>query len=1027
MKKVIFVCLSIGLLILVATGCSEQEQLPEWKRKYENTQTVRSMFMDPPMFYAPHAFWFWNDTIRDTHFPASMAQEMAKQRLNPGYAHPRSSMSRLNPKFPSLPYSQYLEDIWFDSFGNALNIAKEEGLTLGYCDEYDWPSGQAAGRVLKERPELEAKHLDWQRFEIAGGQTVRYDSIDFAVAAKLIDNKINSNTLELIGEGKNISWNVPEGNWVIYTYTKKHHRGYDGGKVNYLDPKLMEYFIPLVHEQYSERFGEEMGKSIPGVFVDHEGDYGWRMAWSEYLPIRYQEIKGRDMRLWLPLLTEKDNEGLYPKARVDWFEVISDVYEECFFTPMIDYLNEHEMYYISNLWEESLMFQAVAMGDFMRVTRKATMPGTDCLLMKSQDVHDFKEVQTISEFEDRPFMSEIMGVAGWVQTPEMMKMTINSITSFGVNHVVPHGINLNRRHETNPFPADWFNDNPFWPYLHNWTDFSRRASFVNRQSSLVADALLFNPQESVWANSEGIFSNDPNRHISDGAEDWDSLAIKVNQIYSDAMRTMNKNNIDFLIADNHYLQLGKVLDKKEQSKISVKNHEFSSIILPPVFVMSTVSMGKILEFAKAGGLVIVLGDLPKGSVENGIGDLKILNQNEELIKLPNVIDLSRSENTLNEMIEVLNKKVPPQIKIKNSGRLFTSHRKKDKDHFYWFANNSDSLQVFDAWLREGKGVAEIWDCETGKIRTIPSKEEQGYQKVSLQLKPYEAYWLVFNEEGKKFHQNTVTEDNSIKKTIPTEDWLVSYPMTDTIYRTSSLSELSLDINIDQKKLGLGFNDSDWSYKSFINKEPSEATAKSNQLEYWRITIPIGSKALIFPDEMNGWEVWLDGKKQLLSNNKTNLSKENRLLAFVATPNSKNLPKESLKFVVGKNSKTELKSWYTYGLEQYTGFMDYETTVTMESEWDKATIDLGDVKYVAEVFINDTSVGSRMWTPFNFNISNYLKKGKNQIRIRVGNLMVNEIWKFYDLGELRTWGWTGVPDYKDYDAGLFGPITLNVSN
>ncbi len=27
--------------------------------------------------------------------------------------------------------------------------------------------------------------------------------------------------------------------------------------------------------------------------------------------------------------------------------------------------------------------------------------------------------------EDRPFMSEIMGVAGWEQTPAMMKMTIN--------------------------------------------------------------------------------------------------------------------------------------------------------------------------------------------------------------------------------------------------------------------------------------------------------------------------------------------------------------------------------------------------------------------------------------------------------------------------------------------------------------------------------------------------------------------------------------------------------------------------
>ena len=141
----------------------------------------------------------------------------------------------------------------------------------------------------------------------------------------------------------------------------------------------------------------------------------------------------------------------------------------------------------------------------MRTTRAVTMPGNDCLDMVSQEVHDFKEIQTVAELEDRPFMSEIMGVAGWVQTPEMMKMTVNSVTSFGVSHIVPHGIYMNRKLETVPFPADWYNENPYWNYLHYWTDFSRRASFVTRQSSLVADVLLVTPLESIWAFSENYF------------------------------------------------------------------------------------------------------------------------------------------------------------------------------------------------------------------------------------------------------------------------------------------------------------------------------------------------------------------------------------------------------------------------------------------------------------------------------------------------------------------------------------------
>ena len=54
----------------------------EWKKKYDFNQT-REKFAEPPLFYAPHTFWFW-DTNLDPSQTASMAQEMTKQRLNPG-------------------------------------------------------------------------------------------------------------------------------------------------------------------------------------------------------------------------------------------------------------------------------------------------------------------------------------------------------------------------------------------------------------------------------------------------------------------------------------------------------------------------------------------------------------------------------------------------------------------------------------------------------------------------------------------------------------------------------------------------------------------------------------------------------------------------------------------------------------------------------------------------------------------------------------------------------------------------------
>jgi hypothetical protein len=1005
----------IGLIVFICNTTVASAQFtakksrPEWQKKY-NDREIRKQFTDPPMFYAPHTFWFWDDVIRDEYDAASMAKEMAKQRLNPGYAHPRSGFDQA---VTALPPEQYLAKPWFDSFKNALQAAKENGMTLGYCDEYNWPSGQAAGRVLEQRPELEAKYLDWKRYEVNGRSAVNYRSVDFAVAGRVIDKKIDPSSLLIIGEGDDINWTAPEGNWVVYTYEKKHHPGIDGGKVNYLDPELMKVFMPLVHEQYANHFGDETGKAIPGVFVDNEGDYGWRMAWSEYFAQQYKLKKGRDIRLWLPLLTEEDRDGLFAKARYDWFDVVSDVYTESYIEPLVAWLKKHDMYYISNLWEESLLLQTAAVGDLMRTTRAVTMPGNDCLEMKSQDVHDFKEVQSVAEFEDRPFMSEIMGVAGWTQTPEMMKMTVNSITSFGVNHVVPHGIYMNRKLETVPFPADWFTENPYWPYLHYWTDFTRRASFVTRQSRLVADVLLIHPLESVWAFAENCFRGD-------GSENrWDERAVSVNQVYADAMRKMNRENIDFLIGDNGYLEKGKIGFSGEKAKITINSHDFYAMVVPPVYVISRSSFGKILEFAENGGTVILLGELPQGSPEYGMNDTVIMEQAGALKKLPSVISLAAGSNVQEEMIAALRTNVKPQISLENAGRLYTAHRTAGDTHLYWLANNTDTVRNFTAWLRDGKGTAEIWNCETGQIRAIPSGREKEYNRVSLTLNPYEGYWLAFNPREKMRKSGQQTNPLFGEKVLDGE-WLLSYPGRDTVFKTTARVLYSDDQDIDEGKLQPGYDDSGWQYYA-------KRASRRDYHAYWRMNIPVGAKSVILPAYMLGKDLWIDGKKSTVSDTLIRLSPNARLLGFVMNLEEQKVALTPFGFPVEPAKVSGLQSWFACGLQQYTGYVDCETAVTLDRLSPKVSIDLGEVKYMAEVFVNGQSVGARLWPPFHFDISGKLKSGENRIKIRVGNLIANGMWMKDDMNKLRLWQWGEAPDMSRFDAGISGPVRLLMSD
>ena len=219
-------------------------------------------------------------------------------------------------------------------------------------------------------------------------------------------------------------------------------------------------------------------------------------------------------------------------------------------------------------------------------------------------------------------------------------------------------------------------------------------------------------------------------------------------------------------------------------------------------------------------------------------------------------------------------------------------------------------------------------------------------------------------------------------------------------------------------LRLGYDDSNWKYYSRQDENEIKCT-----YGYWRMNIPVGAKSVIVPSYMLGKEIWLNDKKIKVTDSLINLAPESKLLSFVLNRKDEKVTVAPFKFTVGTEENKKLASWYTYGLQQYTGFLEYETSITIDDASSSVFLDLGEVKYMAEVFVNDQSVGARLWPPFKFDISNTLKRGENKIKIKIGNLIANEMWMKEDLGKLRTWGWKGIPDLNQYDAGLFGPVKL----
>lgn len=1034
------------------------------KRKSVSYERLRKEFRDPDMIYAPFIFWFWDEPL-DPAKMAGMSRVMCGQRFNPGYAHARVSMVK-TPDLPGgewlgdkwfaafdaalkeaearKNYLGYCDEYWwpslrangrvleanpdlraeslrwdvFDIGGGAeirvpasffaVAARREHPLPSGsgknpvvkmgrfirhpgatetphavwFRKSFDLPAGRGAGKaavkmivddafVLYVNGRKIGEGRDWRKvhahdvsaalvpgknviavearnFEgpfslLAGLSVVTADgsetgavsdrtwrtSLDFSEGWMLpgfddggwqtalesteapglwggmVDRSdhapavIRSGTLRIIGAGEPFSWKAPdEGAWRVYVFNKYFHKGVDGSDVNYLDSRLAPAFIQIALEPYAERFGPRLGRSIPGDFIDNEGDYGWNLAWSATLEERCRERYGRDIRVWMPLAVDRDAEGVFARARWEWFDLVSDIYADTF-RSLTDWHERRGMYTTAHFWEEGIQPQLSGVGDHMKLLRALTMPGQDCLGRKALRVHDFKEIQSVAEFQDSRAVTELMGAAGMEGTPwgtfnpPFLKQAVNAATAWGMSHIIPHGVFTVRKLTGNPWPPDWYDENPIFPYLHLWNDFARRASFINSMGRAVPDVLLYNPMESAWMQADADILDIEMWSFSESHPGGKRIN-EIDRIYARAIDDLTAARVEFLVGDRHYLGQMEV----EGGKLARGDFEFRALVLPALDILSLETAAKIVDFVKSGGRVYALAELPSASSEAGTGDPRMKELMDALRAHPGFT--ACGESGLKTALEGPAPGLEGPVRfVSGEFPVLQNRRRIDGRDFFWLANNSGDWRSCEVEIRGVRGAASIWDCETGGIRGVSSTAGAAGSRLSLVFKPYEAYWLVFNPE---------------------------------------------------QAAGSG---------------PPERRPEVETLAF--IEGP--------------WEIVCDPALQ-------------PVMEYPMAP-----PPE---FILGVEKP--LEDWKAWGLEKFSGRMEYDKSVTVGKAAKDIRLDLGKVCHAAEVWVNGRHCGARLWGPYEFDIGRALHEGANRIRIRISNLINNS--------------------YGDpAESGLLGPVRL----
>ena len=236
---------------------------------------------------------------------------------------------------------EYLSEEWFDTVGYFIHAARSLDMYLWLYDDFNWPSGDAGGRVTA-KPEFRLKAL--------------------------------------CVEGENAGQIVCK---------SRHNAGLFGEKYfpDLLSHEAVEYFIRCTHEEYYKRFGEHFGTVIRGIFTD-EPSIGYCcgdgcIPYYEGIEDEYYDFCGRKFETG----RKSPDSDFYYNA----VTVISNRFRTCYLDTLCNWCKAHGIKMTGHLMCDNEPFWAARHhGNTLKNLSRFSLPGMD---------------EIASQFEDRTEMA----------------------------------------------------------------------------------------------------------------------------------------------------------------------------------------------------------------------------------------------------------------------------------------------------------------------------------------------------------------------------------------------------------------------------------------------------------------------------------------------------------------------------------------------------------------------------------------------------------------------------------------------
>ncbi|MDH7482203.1 MAG: glycosyl hydrolase [Armatimonadota bacterium] len=681
-------------------------------------------FRYPPKEFSPIPIWWWSgDKITEERLAWQM------EKMVEGHIY-NAIILNLYPTSDDPPY---FSPRWWELMDFTLRKADELGMKIWFYDGLGFAESDIQNRLMGTNAEFKAEYLACESTDVTEGKAAELKlpagRFIAACAAPILENSSLGEPKDLSAEFKGgvLKWTPLAGSWRVMLFYAMPSSRFD-----YSNAIACSKLIDSIHGEYERRYARYLGKTIPGSFQDELPPLP---HWSKTFLVEFQKRKGYDLTPHLPALFY-DCGPKTAKYRIDYRDVIASMCEDAFFKPLFEWHEKHGMIcgmdqFIRNA--DPINAQ-IYYHDYFRTMRWFGAPG--------QDQHgDARPHASIAHLYGRPRVwLEGFYNSGWGQTLEELAQLVNIWYVRGANLYDPHAWYYSTAGgwwEWAP-PCTSFRQ-PYWRHYKYFADYVARLSFLLSQGRHVCDIAVLYPSTTIHAEMT----------VEDNISD---SAGKTAQRFWQTVQSLDKDKRDFDWIDEDSLQRAVCAN----GRLNVSSESYRVLILPRALYLKTSSAKKIEEFARSGGLVLVVDNAPIGSAESGRDDPEIQSLFAKLIDQGLVTMLSYP-GIIPETLEVL-------LPRDHSPNIRCTHRAVGDIHFYFVL--PESAGPWKITL-SAKGQPEVWDPYTGNVYPVTdySITDAGTEMTfNFDLSP--AFFIVINPKATANEGKNLLTNNSQQSTAP---------------------------------------------------------------------------------------------------------------------------------------------------------------------------------------------------------------------------------------------------------------------